>query len=200
MMEWVATVLGAAAVSMAGSSLFVAVRSAKEAARSGEAALRGAEAARATASVVSRESAMRTRPWIAISSIEFSEGQNTRLFPDGVLTIKYHNTGSLPAHTLELDLTLQPSEEHDAFDCDKSPVTGKCDLGGVIPNEASDRHIPLPSAPRYRDWKQQKLKIAFTGCVRYKSGVTEYRTGFEGHLSFAQGDAFPVSWANTDMI
>ena len=39
MMELVATVLGAVAVSMAGSSLFVAVRSAKEAARSGEAAL-----------------------------------------------------------------------------------------------------------------------------------------------------------------
>ncbi|MCH7745752.1 MAG: hypothetical protein IIC84_06740 [Chloroflexi bacterium] len=199
MMDWVATILGIVAVSVAGSSLFVAVRSAKEAARSGEAALQGAEAARATASVVSRESAMRTRPWIAISSIEFSEGQNTRLFPDGVLTVKYHNTGSLPAHSVDLDLTLQPSDEQ-ALDCDKAPVSGKCDLGGVLPNEANDRHIPLPTAPRYRVWKQQKLKIAFAGCIQYKSGMTEYRTCFEGYLSFAQGDSFPVSWANTDMI
>ena len=199
MMDWVATILGVVAVGMAGSSLFVAVRSAKEAARSGEVALKGAEAARATASVVSRESAMRTRPWIAISSIEFSEGQNARLFPDGVLTVKYHNTGSLPAHSLDLDLTLRPSDEQ-ALNCDKAPVTGKCDLGGVLPNEASDRHIPLPTAPRYRLWKQQKLRIAFVGCIQYKSGMTEYRTCFEGYLSFAQGEAIPVSWANTDMI
>ncbi|MCH8110130.1 MAG: hypothetical protein IIB15_08375 [Chloroflexi bacterium] len=191
-----------AARTVADFSLAIAVRSTELASRNGERAVRGAEAVRIAAKVVSlesQESTIATRPWIGVSNIEFRKVHNPAMFPEGVLTIMYHNTGSLPAQALELDLSLYPAEEHEFADWDKTPIDGTCVLGGVLPNEPTDRHIPLPTEPRYRVWKENNLKIAFTGCIRYNSGSNQYRTSFDGRLSFAPGETSPVSWNNTDM-
>ena len=195
-------VVAIAARTVADFSLAIAVRSTGLASRNGERAVRGAEAVRIAAevfSIESKESTIATRPWIGVSNIEFRKVHNPEIFPEGVLTIMYHNTGSLPAQALELDLSLYPAEEHESIDCDKTPIDGTCVLGGVLPNEPTDRHIPLPTEPRYRVWKENNFKIAFTGCIRYNSGANHYRTSFDGRLSFAPGEASPVSWNNTDI-
>ena len=102
-------VIAITARTIADFSLAIAVRSNGLASRHGERAVRGAEAVRIAAevfSIESKESTIATRPWIGVSNIEFRKVHNPAMFPEGVLTIMYHNTGSLPAQALELDLSL----------------------------------------------------------------------------------------------
>lgn len=147
-----------------------------------------ANAARSTADIASRESSLRTRPWLGLIGVEYLP--DTPVSGNDVLRINFRNVGALPAEDVRLSVDYGPDGAH--------PIGGKQlidkPIGAAFPQEPGGEVI---EGVELNAWRTSNTTMVFNGNFIYILGGQKFATQFAGQISFKDGVLERASWRNT---
>ena len=158
------------------------------------------------ASIVAKESKLRTRPLVGLSAIVMLRVDWPRPKPSGTpetraesLGVRLENSGSLPANIREVVITITPVPGHGRVIND-IPVTRSAEhKTALLPGKVVDIPFGLGERGSLRDWSDLEITVSFQGKIKYDFGKDMFESEFEGQCDFSEGQRRPPEFRNISL-
>ena len=154
-------------------------------------AARAAKAARDQANAVIRDNALRTRPWVGLTGVQFSSHLDSDRLDAEELELAYLNVGQLPAESVRAHLELTPVQHTE----NPGPIVIDRTLDLVFPGDPRKWQVSLLNDDLFTAWRLDGFDLGFSGYFRYQQGSHGYTTYFQGIFWFSEADV-PIEWDN----
>ena len=148
-----------------------------------------ATAARLGAEISSRESFVRTRPWVGLIGIEYISSDTGNI--NDIVRINYSNVGSLPAEDTRLSIDF--GVDGPIIDDDDRQLNDR-PIGTIFPQEPGFTEI---GSTDFKGYRIANTPIVFNGNFIYMMADRKYATAFQGQFTFGNGNLERIAWQNT---
>ena len=154
-------------------------------------AARSANAARDQANAVIRDNALRTRPWVGLTGVQFSSHIDGDPLDAEELELTYLNVGQLPAESVLAHLELSPVQHTE----NRGPILIDQSLDLVFPGDPRKWQVSFLNDELFTAWRLDGYDLGFSGHFRYQQGGHVYTTYFQGTFWFSE-HGVPIEWDN----